>query len=183
VAQNVNTGGGAAAYTNATTDGSGTWTAATTQMTSPSTSYDVRHVIYAGGKFVAVGGLSGAGAYSHTSTNGTSWTSNAVSGSVTNNWFQSVAYDGVSRYVAVGDAASPSPICYSSDGNTWTAATVPTAWVTNAVGFSNVVYANGFFIAVSSNTNTIGYSTNGTSWSTSTSPFASTNIFTGVLPS
>jgi hypothetical protein len=182
VGQSANTGGGAVAYTNATTDGSGTWTAATTQMTSPSTSYDARHVIYAGGKFVAVGGFTGT-ATSYTSTNGTTWTSNTIAGSVSSGGLQSVAYDGVSKYVAVGDTSGGTPnLIYSSDGNTWALATAPAILTTNAVSFNSVTYANGYFIAVG-DSNTIAYSTNGTSWSVSTTPFATTNTFVTVVPS
>ena len=163
---------GAGAWTNATTNGSGSWTAATTQMTSASTSTLAAHVIYAGGKFVAVGGDTANGAATWTSTNGTTWTSNGLISGSAPHTLLSVAYDGTSRYVAVSNNGN---IYYSANAASWTQATTP------AIGIMTcVAYQNGYWVAVG-NANTLVYSTDGATWTSATLPTASSTDYKLII--
>ena len=76
--------------------------------------------------------------------------------------WSSVTY-GNGKYVAVADGRSIA--AYSTDGNSWTQATLPAA----AQWFS-VTYGNGKFVAVAYDTNTAAYSTDGITWTQTTLP-------------
>ena len=79
--------------------------------------------------------------------------------------WQSVAY-GNGNFVAV--AAAGNAAAYSTNGTTWTAATLPSigAW-------RSVAYGNGTFVAVANGpSTTAAYSTNGTTWTPATCPVA-----------
>ncbi len=136
-----------------------------------------KSVAYDGsGKWVAVGNGSGSGNNIYYSTNGQSWTAATATASGpifgTNGFGNSVAYDGIGKWVAVGFDSSGNNIWYSSDGGvTWTAAS-------GYPGYGNsVAYdGSGKWVAVgfddSGSGNNIWYSSDGQSWAAAPdSPF------------
>ena len=134
-----------------------TWT----KRTSPYTVNNFYDVIFASGKFVAVGDLGAV----VTSTDGVNW-DRAVTPSNTSH-FRAVAYNGA-RFAAVGISATTTvraTAAYSNDGTTWTAATLPTG-----VGqIGALAYGAGRFVAVGE-TGRIYSSTDGARWTETTSP-------------
>jgi hypothetical protein len=174
VGGNGNTGGGAWAWTNTNANGSGSWTNATTQMTSAATNVTAQHVTYAGGKYVAVGGGT-TNATTYTSTDGLNWTSNGtVSGFTVP--FLTVAGNGT-NYVALTGSASGA---YSTNGSTWSSITMPSYVTTNATVFKCVIYGNGYYVACG-DSGTIMYSTDGINWTAATHPFPTTTTFYSII--
>ena len=126
-------------------------------------------ICYGNGTFVALAGISTAGAYS--TNNGASWTASTLPSTAT---WSSVAY-GNGTFVAVSGAAkglgtsNSTSAATSPDGITWTARTLPTsqAW-------SSVTFGNGLFFAVgytSGSTGTVAAtSPDGITWTTRTMP-------------
>jgi hypothetical protein len=106
----------------ATSPNGTTWTTRTSAQ-----SVQINHVIYAGGKFVAVGGNTTANSI-QTSTDGITWTARTGAVSPSSYNFAQVAYDAtIGLYVmsSGNSASSGSGIQTSPDGITWTARTVP----------------------------------------------------------
>ena len=123
---------------------------------------DVRQLIYAGGRFVAVtGGFRTGGIL--TSENGKSWTAPYTD---VDNYMQGVTY-GDGLYVAVGGnwlvAAEPGIVLTSSDGTNWTRRTSGTQGV-----ITGVAYGNGTYVATlydnSSTGNSILTSSDSIAW-------------------
>jgi hypothetical protein len=177
--------GGKMAYS---TDGI-TWTAVGTSTFGTST---IRAIAYGGGRFVAVSGdsdyndgyvYSGKAAYS---TDGITWTAVGTS------TFGTTAINGIAygdgRFVAVGESYGfrgntygfLGYAAYSTDGQTWTAATM------ESESYSAIAYGGGRFVAVSSITyetsnprSPAAYSTDGgANWTTVYIPVES--FFQGI---
>lgn len=148
----------------ATSTNGSTWTARTSL---PSGVYS--EVLYAGGKFVAVGTNIVA-----TSTDGLTWSA----GTIPAGTWGGVTY-GNGVYVAV-QSVSSSTAASSTDGATWTARTLPSAQT-----WTDVAYGNGNFIAVSSTSSAASpISADGVTWSTTALPtgvnYAAINYTNGV---
>lgn len=114
-------------------------------------------IAYGNGTFVAVGGdyVNGYAVYQRSTDGGVTWPRYSL-GSYGTLW--DVAY-GNSRFVAVGNSGSA---FYSSDGQSWSAVTVP-----QTVAFTSISFDGAYFIAVGYITGYVydaWYSTNGTSW-------------------
>jgi hypothetical protein len=117
-------------------------------------------VIFAGGQWVAVGGVSADTIL--TSADGLTWVDHSKR---TSNTLLSVSYGG-GKYVAVGNSGK---ILYSTDGKTWTAATSGVS--DNLLA---VAYGNGVFVAVGG-TSSIITSSDGITWQAK-SFFAGQNV-------
>ncbi len=127
-------------------------------------------VAYGNDRWVAVGG--GSGNKILYSDDGRHWI--AASGDITNDIARSVAY-GDGKWVAVA-SGGPS-VMYSTNGSSWSSATIPAGFQGTAV-----LYANNRWVATGSNTtsgstNTIIYSSDGQVW---TAGGGSTFIGTGT---
>ena len=140
------------------TDNGTTWTS-TTMWTSSVTTTDI---LWDGTRFLALSTSSSQG-LSH-STDGATWSQvNIGSGGY------DLAFDGISRYVLMTDSSSTTALTCTSNptvaGN-WSSITMPgiaRTWV-------NVVYGNGTWLAIASNTSISATSTNGTTWTQRTLP-------------
>ncbi len=128
----------------------------------------LRAVAFGGAVWVAVGDASGGGAedaYILTSPDGTTWTERA--NPQNGRGLTAVAYDGVSRWVAVGENVGQAYVVYSDDsGATWTQTTtgVPAATL-YAVTYTN----SGMWVAVgnrlsATNSPVVLTSPNGITW-------------------
>ncbi len=115
-------------------------------------------VCYGNGKFVAVEYNS---SMVHCSVDGINWTSKY---SLPYTAYYTIAY-GDSKFVAV---ASGNNCYYSTDGVTWTSATMPNG------SWKSVCYGNGKFVAVTGGTsvNVAAYSTDGINWTQTTLPIS-----------
>lgn len=128
-------------------------------------------VIYASGKFVAVGqaALSGASASVQTSVDGILWRqwNSAINGTL-----KSIAY-GAGKFVAVGLG-----VFISDDARTWTAVTTPTT-----AEWTKVAFGNGLFVAVGNGSDfpqgTVITSPDGITWTQR--DFESFSQFQGVF--
>lgn len=109
-------------------------------------------IIYAGGKFVAIGKTNSTQIYSAISTDGVNWT---IGNLPTGGTPYSVAY-GNGRYVMVG---SNTVSAYSTDGLNWTRVLLPSNCQAMKVAFGN-----GMFVAPNPNGYVCAYSTDGSSW-------------------
>ena len=140
-----------------------------------------KSVTYGGGTFVAVANSSSYRVMY--STDGLSWT--AATAAEANGW-QSVTYGG-GKFVAVSGSGTNRAM-YSTDGINWTASgstsiTQPYNWssVTYGITSSGTNVGGGFFVAVSTDTETssqVMYSFNATEWFAATS--AETNRWESV---
>ena len=121
-------------------------------------------VIFADGKFVAVGGEGGSGqAQVMYSTDGINWTMGVVPEATA---WSSVTY-GAGKFVAVAREGT-NRVMYSTDGITWTGASAAAASPWDAV-----TYGDGKFVAVArTGDNQVMYSTNGINWTASSAPDA-----------
>ena len=99
-------------------------------------------------------------------TPGTSWSAVSI---VANPW-TGVAF-GAGRFVAVAGSGT-NRVYTSTDGASWSAATVPVS-----AGWADVIYANGQFVVIGSGTNVLT-SPNGVTWTQRTAPEA--NNWNGV---
>ena len=124
---------------------------------------------YGNGKFVILGA---SGNILYSTDDGITWSTSLLPVNGSGLLWRSITY-GNGRFVAVGSATTgPTNLfAYSSDGISWTMATVSLT----LSDWSAVAYGNGIFVATSGNFNgsTIGaYSSDGISWSGSTLPYA-----------
>ena len=124
-------------------------------------SVDWKNVIYANGKYVAVGGnkYGSSTGYITSSVNGLSWNTPEQIGYL-DEWWNIVYANG--KFVAVG-GSNTGYITTSINGSNWT-----TPFEPGAGGFRGlyaVAYGNGKFVAVGENTN-FTISTDGTNWTT-----------------
>lgn len=110
-------------------------------------------IAYGNGVFVAIANDSNKTAYS---TDGENWTETTNLPSESS-WY-SITY-GNGKFVAV---AYGTVAAYSSDGITWTAATLP-----SSRNWCSVAYGNGMFVAIAGSSNIAAYSTDGINWHTS----------------
>ena len=108
---------------------------------------------------IVVSSTTTAGAYS--TNGGVSWTSCTLP---SGNW--KITF-GMGYFVGV--AYGSTTACYSSNGTSWSTATLPGS----SVNWSSVAYGNSRFCAVAYGSTQAAYSTNGTSWSSAT---MSTNV-------
>jgi hypothetical protein len=135
-----------------------TWT----KRTSPLTTNTLYSVVYAGGKFVAVGD-NGAIV---SSADGTTWARATTPSNA--HFYRGVAHDGT-RFVTVGVAAAGAAVratgAHSGDGVTWTAATMPAG----VAAMNGLAYGAGRFVAVGE-TGRIFTSINGAAWTETASP-------------
>lgn len=139
-----------------------TWTTATCPMTSP------QDVIWAGGKFVAIGVLTTTAQYAAmVSTDGITW-SNSTTTNMIGNWDKIGYSSSLGLYVAVYPTSvvnDKNTIMTSPDGLVWTRRTAPTDG-----GYTNVRWCSGLskFVAsaVLGNNGRPAYSSNGTTWTT-----------------
>lgn len=125
----------------------------TTLTWSPSTlpsNSTWKAVAYGNGMFVAIANDSNKTAYS---TDGEHWTETTNLPSESS-WY-SVTY-GNGKFVAV---AYGTVAAYSTDGITWTAATLP-----SSRNWRSVAYGNGMFVAIAGSSNVTAYSTDGINW-------------------
>ncbi|MGP1666990.1 MAG: PKD domain-containing protein, partial [Rhodanobacter sp.] len=133
-----------------------------TRRASGLTTQTFNDVIYAGGRFLAVGYGSNGVALS---PDGVSWS--LVSTGISNQYLYGVAHGG-SRYVAVGmryDFAASAwvgSVSYSADGLTWQSGTLPM----EATVLNKVAYGSGRFVAVGKG-GKIYHSVDGAAWSES----------------
>jgi hypothetical protein len=134
------------------TNGGSTWTAATL----PAARRWVG-VAYGAATFVAIAATSGTIA-AYSTNAGATWTTANLPTTAT---WGAVTYGGA---LFVATATNNAAAAYSSDGITWTAATLPAS-------ASGVTYGNGVFVAVGTGTGTAAmYSTNGSTWTAATLP-------------
>jgi len=147
----VASGGTQAAYS---TNGGTSWITASLASSATWTA-----VAYGNSRFVAV---SSGGTASSISTNGTTWSAGGALPSSTT--WSAVTY-GNGTFVAVaGNAGATTAAAYSTDGVSWTSATLPSA------NWTSVVYGNGRFVAVSQGGTSAAYSFDGITWTASTLP-------------
>lgn len=99
-----------------------------------------------------------------TSTNGTSWTSYAM----TNSRQWTMMAFGNNTFVTL--ARSTNIAAYSTNGYNWTEVSLPT---TGSPGWVWLTYGGGYFVGVANGSATAVYSTDGINWSTTTLPSAS----------
>lgn len=96
--------------------------------------------------------------------NGTSWLSKSTLPGGTSSWYSFAYGDGI--YVAVGNSITAA---YSTDGDNWTASTLPAAGI-----WRGAAYGNGMFIAVNGTTTSsdakAAKSTDGKTWTAITLP-------------
>lgn len=124
------------------------------------------NVSYGGGVWIAMG----SGTYTILrSTDGITWSVPTFSGGASQFSFYGryAAYDGISRWISVGDNnGGGNTILTSNDGlgNNWT----PVSGTQFSSSGVIVQYGGGYWIAGGIGTNKILYSTNGTTWSEST---------------
>ena len=138
--------------------------------------YNYRDILYDGSKWVALAWSrpDGGNERIQTSTDGVTWSGDAVISTTpsSGNW-SSIAYDGT-RYVAVGGyyGGNPAPglIGYSTDAVNWTLATYTGNWL------QSVVYADGQFVAVGIS-GACATSSDGVTWTQRTAP---SNSWTSV---
>lgn len=131
--------------------------------------YNYRDILYDGSKWVALAWSrpDGGNERIQTSTDGVTWSGDAVITTTQSggNW-SSIAYDGT-RYVAVGGyyGGNPAPglIGYSTDAVNWTLATYTGNWL------QSVVYADGQFVAVGIS-GACATSSDGVTWTQRTAP-------------
>lgn len=131
-----------------------TWTLNNTDIAA-----GLNDIIFANGKFVAVGGDGNNFGYVETSTDGRNWTASSISTA----YWQGLAY-GNGLYVAVAGQGYTSPqVATSPDGVTWTNRTTDNSdkyW-------ADVVCGNGLFVAISSSQgNNVMTSVDGITWTT-----------------
>ena len=154
--------------------GGGIYTSASGQSWSqalPGTIYDFLDVIYAGGRFVAVGKIGTV----FTSTDGLSWTAHS---GPNNSDLHGVAY-GDGRYVAVGGGGTTA---YSSDGSDWQQGGTVDGELED-VTYGQKPGGTGIFVAVgwqydsSSGTDQpkVYYSADGSSWTPASQPPTATD--------
>jgi hypothetical protein len=110
------------------------------------------------------------GTIGSTTTDGITW--KALDWSITS--VGSVAY-GNGKFVGLGRYVSTNTSFYSTDGVTWSTTTMPT--VTTSDEWTQLIYGNGIFVALSyDSTNTpsgdYATSTNGINWTSRTLPIA-----------
>ena len=147
------------------------WTAATT---IPSFSIGYASLLkYVNGKWIApvcTGGDHSTNTLHVSSDNGATW---QVPTTLPAGSYTSSAY-GASTYVAVAwgaDSYYGARVIYSSDADTWTAATIG---LPTSISFQDVIYANSMFVAVASSSGTgqtIFTSADGITWVTANYPF------------
>ena len=118
-------------------------------------------VCYGNGKFVGVDDSDDTFAYS---TDGITWTEDALPGSVA--WY-SICYAN-NKFVAVGHGNT---FAYSTDGITWTQGNMPSKQI-----WFSVCYGNGKFVVVVNKSNVFAYSTDGTTWTQGTMPSTQNSI-------
>ena len=125
-----------------------------TEMTMPNNIESWQDAAYGNGKYVAVAADTDA-AYSE---DGISWTATTLPSSGDGYW-RAVTH-GNGKFVAIFDssAGKSSLVAYSTDGINWTAAALP-----SGENWKSVNYANGRFVAVSSDT-AIAISVDGINW-------------------
>lgn len=142
----------------ATSPNGTTWTTRTSALSTN----DINHVIYAGGRFVAVGGTTSTTSI-QTSTDGITWTARTGAiGTITYSGAAQVAYDPTSGLYAMSCGGSGSGgvgLQTSPDGTTWTARMLP---MPNAV--VGVQAKAGLFVAKTNTTSVWNRSTDGINW-------------------
>ncbi|MHB8405212.1 MAG: GlyGly-CTERM sorting domain-containing protein [Gammaproteobacteria bacterium] len=135
-----------------------TWTPAFTGATGPT--IDLKDIIYAGSRYVAVGASQNGAGIVESADNG-KWNSVYTDGNGTG--LSTVAY-GASMYAAAGSIvtaggnSNSSPWLSSSDGVNWTPVANPPAPIT-----SQIAYGNGVFVAFVGNCTALGFCNNVTS--------------------
>lgn len=139
-------------FTSATSSAAKVWAAAT----------------FANNQFVAVAQDTGATNTVMTSTDGRTWTGRTAADS--EQWL-GIAH-GNNIYVAIANSGTTNRGMTSTDGVTWTARALPGA---GTVAWSNVVFGNGRFLAISPST--IAVSLDGINWTSVTGP---TGAFEGA---
>ena len=113
------------------------------------TSYDLKHVVFGNNLFLVVGN---GGTILKSSDNGSSW-GDSVTSSITKNLY-SIAYDGSSKFVAVG--ANTVVVSTNNTGSAFTE-------MEDTLTFNDVTFGNGIFMAVG-NDEIIYKSTDGDTW-------------------
>ena len=124
----------------------------TLHQSGPGAMYgSINGITYGNSLFIAVGG----GIYN--SSNGISWTQVSANGIL-----DSVIYDGVGTFVAVGYNGGYGVSCTSSDGTTWSTFTN----LPDSTQLLGVTYGEGIFVAVGSQANggILYTSSNGSTW-------------------
>ncbi len=121
----------------------------TTTMT---TNTDWVSIVYGANKFVAVANT-GEVAYS---TNGSSWTEDTLSSTMT-----SLAY-GNNRFVAISTGTATTDVAISFNGIDWTYGSIEEG------DWKSITYGQGLFVAIQNNSDTLATSNTGIEWDTQT---------------
>lgn len=132
---------------------------------------DWQTMVFANGKFVALGKDPTTGVrLSATSTDGLTWTY-FVTGFAANEW-RSLTY-GAGLYVAVARTGGTNSVLTSPDGETWTVRALP-----SGAYIGSLAYGNATFVAVGSGfgTNYIFTSSSAITWISQTVPVSMTNL-------
>jgi hypothetical protein len=133
-----------------------------TQTTLTTTATFISHAIYAKGKFIAIPGstASNSSTVGKYSTDGVSWSTSVLP--LAQSW-QRLAYDGADIIFAIAGVTANTTAASSTDGITWTRATMPGATAT----WTALTRTSNRFIAIAGGgtaSNRVVYSTDGVTW-------------------
>lgn len=121
-------------------------------------------VAYGNGRFVAVSESDSATSRRAISTDGgATWTAGDAASGAT-----AIAYGLGKFFVVEGNFSNSS--AYSTDGTTWTAATLPSNADSSESNWVDVAFGNGRFVAISDTAAQVAVSYNGTTWVSATLP-------------